>query len=104
MYSAYVLLSKKTLRYYIGSTDDIENRIREHNSGETKSIRIGIPWKVIYIDQFETRAEAVRKEKQIKARGAKRYIADLNKSNERVAPLAPRSEVQILSPRQCKSK
>ena len=80
MYSAYVLLSKKTFQYYIGSTDDIENRLREHNSGETKSIRNGIPWNVIHIEQFETRAETVRKEKQIKARGAKRYLDNIKKS------------------------
>jgi putative endonuclease len=81
MYSTYVLLSKKTHRYYTGSTDDVENRIREHNSGETKSIRNGIPWNVIHIEQFETRAEAVRKEKQIKARAAKRYLDDIKKSS-----------------------
>jgi putative endonuclease len=67
MYATYVLLSDKTLRYYTDSTDDIENRLREHNSGETKSIRNGIPWKVIHIEQFEIRAASLRKEKQIKA-------------------------------------
>ncbi|RPI05920.1 MAG: GIY-YIG nuclease family protein [Ignavibacteriae bacterium] len=80
MYSTYVLFSKKTLRYYTGSTDDIENRLREHNSGETKSIRNGIPWKVIHIERFKTRVESVRKEKQIKARGAKRYLESINQS------------------------
>jgi putative endonuclease len=80
MYSTYVLLSKKTHRYYTGSTDDMENRLREHNSGETKSIRNGIPWTVIHIEQFESRTEAVRKGKQIKVRGAKRYLDSINKS------------------------
>ncbi|MGD1046906.1 MAG: GIY-YIG nuclease family protein [Bacteroidota bacterium] len=81
MYLTYVLVSEKTLRYYTGSTDDIENRLQEHNSGETKSIRKDIPWKVIHIERFESRAEAVRKEKQIKARGAKRYLDYINKSS-----------------------
>ena len=80
MFSAYILQSQKTRRYYIGSSEDIENRLEEHNSGETKSIRKGIPWKLIHDEQFETRAEAVKKEKQIKARGAKRYLESLNKS------------------------
>ena len=80
MFSAYILQSQKTQRYYIGSSEDIENRLEEHNSGETKSIRKGIPWKLIHSEQFETRAEAVKKEKQIKARGAKRYLESLNKS------------------------
>ena len=80
MYFTYILQSKKTKRYYIGSTDDLKNRLEEHNSGETISIRKGIPWKEIHIEQFATRAEAVRKEKRIKARGAKRYLDTLNKS------------------------
>jgi putative endonuclease len=79
MFFTYILQSNKTKRYYVGSTDDLKNRLEEHNSGETKSIRKGIPWKDIHIEQFATRAGAVRKEKQIKARGAKRYLDAFNK-------------------------
>jgi putative endonuclease len=73
----YILQSEKTKKYYIGSTKDLKNRLEEHNSGETKSIRNGIPWKVVHTEEFETRVEAVKKEKEIKARGAKRYLAGL---------------------------
>jgi len=79
MFLTYILLSEKTRRYYTGSTEDLKNRLLEHNSGETKSIRSGIPWKVIHVEYFETRSEAVRKEKQVKARGAGRYLDDLGK-------------------------
>jgi len=79
MFLTYILLSEKTRRYYTGSTEDLKNRLLEHNSGETKSIRSGIPWKVIHVEHFETRSEAVRKEKQVKARGAGRYLDDLGK-------------------------
>jgi len=78
MFFVYVLRSEKTKRYYVGSTENLENRLEEHNSGETKSIRNGIPWQLIHTEQFETRGEAIKKEKQIKARGAGRY---LNKNN-----------------------
>jgi len=91
MFFSYILQSKKTKRYYIGSTDDVKNRLEEHNTGETVSIRRGIPWKIVHAEQFSTRSEAIRKENQIKARGAQRYLDDLNKPGERVAPMAPRS-------------
>jgi putative endonuclease len=78
MFFTYILRSKKTKRYYIGSTDDLKNRLEEHNSGETVSIRRGIPWKIVHTEQFNTRSEAVRKENQIKARGAQRYLDNLN--------------------------
>jgi len=75
-----MLQSQKTQRPYIGSAENLENRIREHNSGEPKTIRNGIPWKVIHVEEFETRAEAVRKEKEIKSRGAKRNLEDRSTS------------------------
>jgi putative endonuclease len=80
MFFAYILQSEKTKRYYVGSTDNLGNRLKEHNSGETVSSRRGIPWKIVHTEQFRTRSEAIRKEKQIKARGAQRYLNDLNKS------------------------
>jgi putative endonuclease len=80
MFFAYILQSEKTKRYYVGSTDNLGNRLKEHNSEETVSIRRGIPWKIVHTEQFRTRSEAIRKEKQIKARGAQRYLNDLNKS------------------------
>ncbi|MCL4539408.1 MAG: GIY-YIG nuclease family protein [Bacteroidetes bacterium] len=77
MYKVYILYSKRTDRYYTGSTEDLENRLIEHNSGETKSIKPGIPWQLVHAEEFPTRPEAVRREKQIKARGARRYLMDL---------------------------
>ena len=78
MYIVYILQSEKTGRYYTGSTIDLENRLQEHNSGETTSTRSGIPWKVVYVEEFLTRSDADRKEKEIKSRGAKRYPKDIH--------------------------
>jgi len=39
MYKVYVLYSKKATRFYTGFTKDIENRLKEHNSGKTKSTK-----------------------------------------------------------------
>ncbi|HQT91421.1 MAG TPA: GIY-YIG nuclease family protein [Candidatus Kryptobacter bacterium] len=74
MYKTYILQSEKTGRYYVGSTRDLENRVREHNSGETKSIKSGIPWRLVHVEEFGTSGEALRKETEIKARGAGRYL------------------------------
>ena len=76
MYFVYILWSRITNRHYTGSTQDLENRLKEHNGGETTSLRSGIPWKVVHVEEFVSRREAVQREKQIKARGAKRYLGD----------------------------
>ena len=53
----------------------------EHNSGETKSIRNGIPWEVVWQTQLPSRAEAMQLESKIKKRGAKRFLEDLAEPN-----------------------
>ncbi|MBL7774211.1 MAG: GIY-YIG nuclease family protein [Chitinophagaceae bacterium] len=60
MFTVYILFSKGLQKYYTGQTQNMENRLREHNSGETKSIRSGIPWKLIWTKNVETRIEAVQ--------------------------------------------
>jgi putative endonuclease len=80
MFYVYILQSQATRKYYVGSTQDVNNRLREHNHGESLSTRGGRPWEIVNIEEFQTRAEAVRKEKQIKARGIGRYLQSLGKS------------------------
>ncbi len=52
----------------------------EHNSGETTSIKNGIPWVIVWRKEVETRREAMQLEKKIKSRGAKRFIEDIGSS------------------------
>jgi putative endonuclease len=80
MYMTYIIQSQVSHRYYTGSTEDLKNRLEEHNAGETKSTRKGIPWKIVHVEEFQTRAEAIKKEKLIKDRGAKRYLDMMSKS------------------------
>src|SRR5690349_4033773 len=73
----YILFSDQCQRYYTGQTADLENRIQEHNSGETVSIKSCIPWRIVWSKQVSDRSEAVRLESAIKKRGAKRFLQDL---------------------------
>ena len=75
----YILFSDSTSKFYTGSTQNLENRIVEHNQGETKSIKHGIPWQLIWQKQLPTRAEAMQLETKIKKRGAKRFLEDLSR-------------------------
>lgn len=67
MFYVYILQSLKDKRFYIGSTENIEMRIDEHNSGQTKSLRNRRPLKLIYQDEFFNRSDAIRREAQIKS-------------------------------------
>jgi putative endonuclease len=63
----YVLKSQKTGRLYKGHSENIEMRLQQHNSGKTRSTRNGIPWVLIYSEKFNTRQEAIGREKYFKS-------------------------------------
>ena len=66
MYYVYVLRSKKTGRYYIGYTNNLEERLKYHNSGRTISLRKHIPLEAIKVEEFRFYEDARKREKQIK--------------------------------------
>lgn len=54
-------------RYYTGHTDDLEKRIAEHQAGTYKGYTsTRLPVKVIYVEEFASRAEALEAEIKIK--------------------------------------
>jgi putative endonuclease len=79
MFFIYIIRSSTTQRYYAGSTQDVDKRLREHNAGKSKSTRGGMTWKLIHSESFTTRSEAVQREQKIKAKGIGRYLSNLEK-------------------------
>lgn len=67
MYYIYILKSSIKFKHYIGSTDNLERRLSEHNSGKVKSTKAYKPCEMIYTESFNTRNEAFKREKQIKS-------------------------------------
>ena len=74
MCTVYILYSNTSSRYYVGQTSDIDQRLESHNQGRVKSTKYGIPWEIALQLDVSTRSEAIILEKQIKKRGARRYI------------------------------
>ena len=76
-YFVYILYSETLDKYYVGSTQDLAERLRRHNEGRNKSTKAGIPWKRVYQESYSDRSAAYRKEREIKARKSRMYIEDL---------------------------
>ncbi len=66
MHSLYILESDKKNIFYIGSSSDVYKRLREHNSGGTKSTKPYRPWRIIYIEEYVTKSEARKREWYLK--------------------------------------
>jgi putative endonuclease len=78
MYFVYIIESERNGRYYSGQTENLEGRIKVHNMGRNLSTKAYIPWKLKWYKEFETRSEAVKMEKRIKAikkrEGIERFV------------------------------
>ncbi len=75
-FCTYVLFSRSHNRFYKGHCENLELRLKEHNAGKTKSIKAFRPWKVVYQEMFQTRAEAIRREKYFKTAAGRRFLKD----------------------------
>ena len=62
----YVLLSEKTGRAYIGSSDDVAARLNLHNLGKVTATKYQRPYQLAYTEEFETRTEARQREAWLK--------------------------------------
>jgi putative endonuclease len=66
MYYVYILRCSDT-SFYVGSTTNLENRVLAHNAGRgsayTSKRR---PVRLMYMENFKTEAEAVKRERQLK--------------------------------------
>ena len=67
MFIVYILHSEKHDRTYVGFTNNLERRLREHNSGHSKSTKAYKPWIVIYQEEVDTRLKAREREKFLKS-------------------------------------
>jgi putative endonuclease len=67
MFYVYVLRSSKTGRRYVGSCENVDDRVRRHNAGHSKATRHGIPWILVHSESFSNRAKAAKKERYYKS-------------------------------------
>ena len=67
MYFVYVLKSEKDGRLYKGFTDNIDRRLKEHNSGKTKSTKPYKPWKLVYFEECSDKENARKRELFLKS-------------------------------------
>ena len=77
MFVTYILYSVTLDVYYVGSTGNLDDRLKRHNSGRSTFTKPGVPWKLVYQKEYETKMEANRAELYIKSQKSRRYIENL---------------------------
>jgi len=65
-YYTYILYSEKLDNYYIGSTGNLQDRLNKHNRSKKGFTSTGKPWALVYSEVFDSKAEAMAREMQLK--------------------------------------
>ena len=90
MFTVYVIYSETFDKIYIGYTSNIEQRLLSHNELSKKGWTIKFrPWEIVHEEIFETKKEAMTREKALKSfRGRewirKVIIQNLNSNNDSI--------------------
>ena len=75
MFTVYALHSPQFDKIYIGYSSDLENRILAHNIYQTKGYTFKYrPWEVVHTEVFQTKREAMIREKQLKSAKGREFI------------------------------
>ena len=74
MYYVYILKSLKDYKLYIGHTNNLSKRIKEHNLGLVSSTKKRKPFQLLYYEGCNIREDAVKREKSLKTGFGRAYL------------------------------
>jgi putative endonuclease len=80
-YTVYILYSASRNRYYIGHTADLNDRFIRHSQGRSIATKSGVPWIIVHIEIYSSKAEAAKREYYIKSMKSRKYIESLFKKS-----------------------
>ena len=83
MFTVYILYSESTNRFYIGYTGEgVDIRLQKHLAHHKGFTGKQNDWKIVYTEIYQTRQDAMRREKEIKKWKSRVMIERLIKSTE----------------------
>jgi len=79
MYFVYALISEKDSEFYIGYTEDIEKRIKDHNEGKNSSAKTRRPLRLLYYEAHTSKTDALKRERYFKTTKGKTTLRQIIK-------------------------
>jgi len=73
-YYIYILQSEKDNLFYAGYTNNLKERVKQHNEGKVNSTKNRMPLKIVYFEGCLNQQDATHREKYLKTSWGKRYI------------------------------
>ncbi len=82
-YFVYIIQSEKDGTYYKGATSDPAHRLIQHNEGFSTFTSSRIPWKLVYVEELNSKREMLIRERKLK-RGNSEYFKLLFASQKNI--------------------
>ena len=77
-YTVYIIYSSTADKFYIGFTgDEVQERLRKHNSNHKGFTGRFKDWQIVYTEIFTTKQDAMLREKEIKSWKSRSKIQNL---------------------------
>jgi len=80
-YYVYVLISLSHNFIYIGFTENLKQRFKEHNNGESKSTKPYLPYDLIHYEAYRNIKDAKRREEYLKTNRGKTTLKTMLKEH-----------------------
>lgn len=71
MYYVYLLQSQRDKKLYTGYTENLRERLKEHNAGKNYSTKFRTPLKLIFYEAYPNKEDALRRERYLKTEKGK---------------------------------
>lgn len=70
----YIIKSQINDKYYIGVSNNVAKRLKQHNTQKEKSTKSGALWTLVYIEKYDSRGKAMIRERFIKKQKSHKWI------------------------------
>ena len=74
MFYVYVLRSEADSGFYIGYTNNLRIRLKEHRAGKSFATAHRSPWTLVYYEAYIEQADALGRERYLKSGAGRRFL------------------------------
>ena len=73
-YYFYILYSVSLDKYYIGSTSNLQERLKKHRTNHKGFTGRANDWELVYYEVFDSKSLAYQREREVKDKKSRKYI------------------------------